>query len=136
MGQLRVKKRVAISAPQRAAMASRGSRRRRSRPAGEQARGSALGLVGVVREPREFGALQHRLVQAARAARCEGVEPSIVTRAGEPLTALLREADETGADELFLPEEPRLLRRARGVRYVRLRGLAEAPRPDVLRLAA
>jgi hypothetical protein len=99
-------------------------------------RGSALGLVGVVREPREFGALQHRLVQAARAARCEGVEPSIVTRAGEPLTALLREADETGAEELFLPEQPRLLRRARGVRYVRLRGLAEAPRPDVLRLAA
>jgi hypothetical protein len=99
-------------------------------------RGSALGLVGVVREPREFGALQHRLVQAARAARCEGVEPSIVTRAGEPLTALLREADETGADELFLPESPRLLRRARGVRYVRVRGLAEAPRPDVLRLAA
>jgi hypothetical protein len=99
-------------------------------------RGSALGLVGVVREPREFGALQHRLVQAARTARCEGVEPSIVTRAGEPLTALLREADETGADELFLPEQSRLLRRARGVRYVRLRGLAEAPRPDVLRLAA
>jgi len=99
-------------------------------------RGSALGLVGIIREPREFGALQHRLVQTARAARREGVEPSIVTRAGEPLAALLREAEETGADELFLPEPRRLLRRARGVEYVRVRGLAEAPRPEVLRLAA
>ena len=99
-------------------------------------RGSPLGLVGVVRDPREFAALQHRLAQTARAARREGVEPSIVTRAGEPLAALLREADETGAEELFLPERRRLLRRSRGVRYVRVRGLAEAPRPDVLRLAA
>lgn len=99
-------------------------------------RGSALGLVGVVHDPREFAALQHRLAQTARVARREGVEPSIVTRAGEPLAALLREADETGAEELFLPERRRFLRRARGVRYVRVRGLAEAPRADVLRLAA
>jgi len=99
-------------------------------------RGGSLGLVGVVRDPREFGALQHRLVQTARAARREGVEPSIVTRAGGQLAALLREADETGAEELFLPRPRRLLRRARGVKYVRVRGLGEAPRPDVLRLAA
>jgi hypothetical protein len=91
---------------------------------------------GIVRDPREFGALQHRLVQTARAARREGVEPSIVTRAGEPLVALLREAEETGAEELFLPQPRHLLRGARGVRYVRVRGVGEAPRPDVRRLAA
>ncbi len=99
-------------------------------------RGSSLRLVGVVRDPRAFGDLQHRLVETARAARREGVEPSIVTRAGEPLAALLREADDTGAEELFLPGPPRLLRRPGGVRYVRVRGLAEAPRPGLLRRAA
>lgn len=99
--------------------------------------GTALGLVGVSRRPRDFGALQHRLVQVARAARREGLEPSIVTRPGEPLDALLREADETGAEELFLAEPRRLpRRRPRGVRYVRVRGLGEAPRADLFRVAA
>ncbi|MGH3047892.1 MAG: hypothetical protein ACRDNC_12960 [Gaiellaceae bacterium] len=98
-------------------------------------RGSALGLVGIVREPREFGALQHRLVQTARAARGEGVEPSIVTRAGEPLAALLREAEETGADELFLPE-PRRSCAARAASSTFECGSRRGAAPEVLRLAA
>jgi hypothetical protein len=99
-------------------------------------RGASLELVGVVRDPREFRDVQHRLVLAARAARRVGVEAGIAVRAGEPLPALLREAGETGAEELFLPLRRGPFRRRRGVTYVRVRGLAEAPRPGVLRLAA
>ena len=73
---------------------------------------------------RRFLAVEFAVVQAARAAREAGFEPSILIRAGDPARESLREADAIGATEIFLG-------RARGLLSARL---TRRPRLDVLRM--
>jgi nucleotide-binding universal stress UspA family protein len=99
-------------------------------------RRAELRFVGVVRSSRDFPFLQARLVASLRRAHAAGVPASAVTRAGDAAVELVREADATGAEEVFLLGPRRLVTRRRALRYLRLRGLAPAPTAAPLRLAA
>ncbi len=97
-------------------------------PAGRQAvdaaiaycreHGAELTLVGLVKprfldppQPsygelaRRHAAVHHELARAAAAAREAGLAPTIAVRAGKPARELLREADATLAEEVFLARE-------------------------------
>jgi nucleotide-binding universal stress UspA family protein len=73
---------------------------------------------------RRFRAVEFAVVQAARAAREAGLEPSILMRAGDPARESLREANAIGATEVFLA-------RTRGLLSTTLTG---RPRLHVLRV--
>ncbi|MDQ3865348.1 MAG: universal stress protein [Actinomycetota bacterium] len=95
-----------------------------------------LRLVGIVRpvfgvtqpaygeQVRRFREVEFALVQAARAAREAGLKPGIGIRAGYPEQELVREAEATGAGDIFLG-------RTRGLVAATLR---RRPRLDVLRV--
>ncbi len=111
--------------------------------------GGELVLVGIVRtspfdppQPsygevaRRYAGVQHELARAAATAKEAGLSPRVSLRAGKPAAELLREAEASQADEVFVAGKRSPLAAALAgrpaVEVVRVR-VAGAPRATVER---
>lgn len=114
--------------------------------------GGDLMLVGVVRplraavQPshgelvRRYGDVESRVLDAAAEARSKGVGVKIVYRSGDPETEVMREAQETGASDVFLAIRGHGLkglldRKPASVTHVTLPAERKTDRPSLRRVA-